>query len=117
MAKKKKQIYDPRYALGYRLMANRDAINRASNELGKYEQQSRSKAIDYMMAYRRAQAEEARRRQQLEQQEETDLRNRVEQRKKVETLLVEKQLVKRFNQILEDLQVGLVIISTHISVD
>ena len=82
MAKKKKQIYDPRYALGYRLMANRDAINRASNELGKYEQQSRSKAIDYMMAYRRAQAEEARRRQQLEQQEETDRRNRVEQRKK-----------------------------------
>lgn len=68
MAKKKKQIYDPRYALGYRLMANRDAINRASNELGKYEQQSRSKAIDYMMAYRRAQEEEARRRQQLEQQ-------------------------------------------------
>lgn len=82
MAKKKKQIYDPRYALGYRLMANRDAINRASNELGKYEQQSRSKAIDYMMAYRRAQAEEARRRQQLEQQEETDRHNRVEQRKK-----------------------------------
>lgn len=82
MAKKKKQIYDPRYALGYRLMANRDAINRASNELGKYEQQSRSKAIDYMMAYRRAQAEEARRRQQLEQQEETDRRNRVEQRNK-----------------------------------
>lgn len=82
MAKKKKQIYDPRYALGYRLMANSDAINRASNELGKYEQQSRSKAIDYMMAYRRAQAEEARRRQQLEQQEETDRRNRVEQRKK-----------------------------------
>lgn len=82
MAEKKKQIYDPRYALGYRLMANRDAINRASNELGKYEQQSRSKAIDYMMAYRRAQAEEARRRQQLEQQEETDRRNRVEQRKK-----------------------------------
>lgn len=82
MAKKKKQIYDPRYALGYILMANRDAINRASNELGKYEQQSRSKAIDYMMAYRRAQAEEARRRQQLEQQEETDRRNRVEQRKK-----------------------------------
>lgn len=82
MAKKKKQIYDPRYALGYRLMANRDAINRASNELGKYEQQSRSKAIEYMMAYRRAQAEEARRRQQLEQQEETDRRNRVEQRKK-----------------------------------
>lgn len=82
MAKKKKQIYDPRYALGYRLMANRDAINRAYNELGKYEQQSRSKAIDYMMAYRRAQAEEARRRQQLEQQEETDRRNRVEQRKK-----------------------------------
>lgn len=82
MAKKKKQIYDPRYALGYRLMANRDAINRASNELGKYEQQSRSKAIDYMMAYRRAQAEEARRRQQLEQQEETDRRNHVEQRKK-----------------------------------
>lgn len=82
MAKKKKQIYDPRYALGYRLMANRDAINRASNELGKYEQQSRSKAIDYMMAYRRAQAEEARRRQQLEQQEETDRRNRIEQRKK-----------------------------------
>lgn len=82
MAKKKKQIYDPRYALGYRLMANRDAINRASNELGKYEQQSRSNAIDYMMAYRRAQAEEARRRQQLEQQEETDRRNRVEQRKK-----------------------------------
>ena len=82
MAKKKKQIYDPRYALGYRLMANRDAINRASNELGEYEQQSRSKAIDYMMAYRRAQAEEARRRQQLEQQEETDRRNRVEQRKK-----------------------------------
>ena len=82
MAKKKKQIYDPWYALGYRLMANRDAINRASNELGKYEQQSRSKAIDYMMAYRRAQAEEARRRQQLEQQEETDRRNRVEQRKK-----------------------------------
>lgn len=82
MAKKKKQIYDPRYALGYRLMANRDAINRASNELGKYEQQSRSKAIDYMMAYRRAQAEEARRRQQLEQQEETDRRNRVEQREK-----------------------------------
>lgn len=82
MAKKKKQIYDPRYALGYRLMANRDAINRASNELGKYEQQSRSKAIDYMMAYRRAQAEEVRRRQQLEQQEETDRRNRVEQRKK-----------------------------------
>lgn len=82
MAKKKKQIYDPRYALGYRLMANRDAINRASNEFGKYEQQSRSKAIDYMMAYRRAQAEEARRRQQLEQQEETDRRNRVEQRKK-----------------------------------
>lgn len=66
MANKKKQIYDPRYALGYRLMANRDAINRASNELGKYEQQSRSKAIDYMMAYRRAQAEEARRRQQLD---------------------------------------------------
>lgn len=82
MAKKKKQIYDPRYALGYRLMANRDAINRASNELGRYEQQSRSKAIEYMMAYRRAQAEEARRRQQLEQQEETDRRNRVEQRKK-----------------------------------
>ena len=82
MAKKKKQIYDPRYALGYRLMANRDAVNRASNELGRYEQQSRSKAIDYMMAYRRAQAEEARRRQQLEQQEETDRRNRVEQRKK-----------------------------------
>lgn len=82
MAKKKKQIYDPRYALGYRLMANRDAINRASNELGKYEQQSRSKAIDYMMAYRRAQAEEARRRQQLEQQEEPDRRNRIEQRKK-----------------------------------
>lgn len=82
MAEKKKQIYDPRYALGYRLMANRDAINRASNELGRYEQQSRSKAIDYMMAYRRAQAEEARRRQQLEQQEETDRRNRVEQRKK-----------------------------------
>lgn len=82
MAKKKKQIYDPRYALGYRLMANRDAINRASNEFGKYEQQSRSKAIEYMMAYRRAQAEEARRRQQLEQQEETDRRNRVEQRKK-----------------------------------
>lgn len=82
MAKKKKQIYDPRYALGYRLMANRDAINRASNELGRYEQQSRSKAIDYMMAYRRAQAEEARRRQQLEQQEETDRRNRIEQRKK-----------------------------------
>ena len=82
MAEKKKQIYDPRYALGYRLMANRDAINRASNELGKYEQQSRSKAIDYMMAYRRAQAEEARRRQQLEQQEETDRRNRVEQREK-----------------------------------
>lgn len=82
MAEKKKQIYDPRYALGYRLMANRDAINRASNEFGKYEQQSRSKAIDYMMAYRRAQAEEARRRQQLEQQEETDRRNRVEQRKK-----------------------------------
>lgn len=82
MAKKKKQIYDPRYALGYRLMANRDAINRASNEFGKYEQQSRSNAIDYMMAYRRAQAEEARRRQQLEQQEETDRRNRVEQRKK-----------------------------------
>lgn len=65
MAKKKKQIYDPRYALGYRLMANRDAINRASNELGKYEQQSRSKAIDYMMAYRRAQAEQARRRQRM----------------------------------------------------
>lgn len=82
MAKKKKQIYDPRYALGYRLMANREAVNRASNEFGKYEQQSRSKAIDYMMAYRRAQAEEARRRQQLEQQEETDRRNRVEQRKK-----------------------------------
>lgn len=82
MAEKKKQIYDPRYALGYRLMANRDAINRASNELGKYEQQSRSKAVDYMMAYRRAQVEEARRRQQLEQQEETDRRNRVEQRKK-----------------------------------
>lgn len=82
MAKKKKQIYDPRYALGYRLMANRDAINRASNEFGKQEQQSRSNAIDYMMAYRRAQAEEARRRQQLEQQEETDRRNRVEQRKK-----------------------------------
>ena len=82
MAKKKKQIYDPRYALGYRLMANRDAINRASNEFGKYEQQSRSKAIDYMMAYRRAQAEEARRRQQLEQQEETDRSNSVEQRKK-----------------------------------
>lgn len=82
MAKKKKQIYDPRYALGYRLMANRDAINRASNELGRYEQQSRSKAVDYMMAYRRAQAEEARRRQQLEQQEETDRRNRIEQRKK-----------------------------------
>ena len=80
--RKKKQIYDPRYALGYRLMANRDAINRASNEFGKYEQQSRSKAIEYMMAYRRAQAEEARRRQQLEQQEETDRRNRVEQRKK-----------------------------------
>lgn len=78
MAKKNKQIYDPRYALGYRLMANRDAINRASNELGKYEQQSRSKAIDYMMAYRRAQAEEARRIQQLEQQEETDRSNRVE---------------------------------------
>lgn len=75
MAGKKKQIYDPRYALGYRLMANRDAINRASNELGKYEQQYRSKAIDYMMAYRRAQAEEARRRQQLEQQEEPDRRN------------------------------------------
>lgn len=54
MAKTKKQIYDPRYALGYRLMANRDAINRASNELGKYEQQSRSNAIDYMMVYRRA---------------------------------------------------------------
>lgn len=82
MAKKKKQIYDPRYALGYRLMANRDAINRASNELGRYEQQSRSKAIEYMMAYRRAQAEEARRRQQLEQQEEIDRKNRVEQRKK-----------------------------------
>lgn len=82
MAKKKKQIYDPRYALGYRLMANRDAINRASNELGRYEQQSRSKAIEYMMAYKRAQAEEARRRQQLEQQEETDRKNRVEQRKK-----------------------------------
>lgn len=79
---KKKQIYDPRYALGYRLMANRDAINRASNELGRYEQQSRSKAIEYMMAYRRAQAEEARRRQQLEQQEEIDRKNRVEQRKK-----------------------------------
>lgn len=82
MAKKKKQIYDPRYALGYRLMANRDAINRASNELGRYEQQSRSKAIEYMMAYRRAWAEEARRRQQLEQQEEIDRKNRVEQRKK-----------------------------------
>lgn len=82
MAEKKKQIYDPRYALGYRLMANRDAINRASNELGRYEQQSRSKAIEYMMAYRRAQAEEARRRQQLEQQEEIDRKNRVEQRKK-----------------------------------
>ena len=82
MAKKKKQIYDPRYALGYRLMANRDAINRASNELGKYEQQSRSKAIDYMMAYRRAQAEEARRRQQLEQQEEIDRNNRIAQQKK-----------------------------------
>lgn len=82
MANKKKQIYDPRYALGYRLMANRDAINRASNELGRYEQQSRSKAIEYMMAYRRAQAEEARRRQQLEQQEEIDRKNRVEQRKK-----------------------------------
>lgn len=82
MAKKKKQIYDPRYALGYRLMANRDAINRASNELGRYEQQSRSKAIEYMMAYRRAQAEEARRRQQLEQQEEIDRKNRVEQREK-----------------------------------
>lgn len=82
MAEKKKQIYDPRYALGYRLMANRDAINRASNELGRYEQQSRSKAIEYMMAYRRAQAEETRRRQQLEQQEEIDRKNRVEQRKK-----------------------------------
>lgn len=82
MAKKKKQIYDPRYALGYRLMANRDAINRASNEFGKYEQQSRSKAIDYMMAYRRAQAEETRRRQQLEQQEEIDRNNRIAQQKK-----------------------------------
>lgn len=82
MSKEKKQIYDPRYALGYRLMANRDAINRASNELGKYEQQSRSKAIDYMMAYRRAQAEEARRRQQLEQQEEIDRNNRIAQQKK-----------------------------------
>lgn len=72
MAKKKKQIYDPRYALGYRLMANRDAINRASNELGKYEQQSRSKAIDYMMAYRRAQAEEARRIQQTDPDDTTN---------------------------------------------